>query len=226
MTKKERKRPKSKITPTPPQPKPCDVAPPPAEGDAEKDTLFAAVGSALSAWEGLEGRLSLIFGTLVSPNQVDLAAQRAYGSLLSFRGRGDMIDAAAAAVFFLSPNNTLQKTLSDLVKEIQNFAARRNEIAHGKITDYYRPASPLLLLAGAGHRRRRVGYVLEPTMYATKKTKLKPGRVLVETAHHEPTYVYSSAEIMTFQRHFERLTKQAQKVLLKIWRHQGTQQKS
>lgn len=224
MAKKERKHPKSNKTPTPPQSNPWDVASPPAEGDAEKDTLFAAVGSALSAWEGLEGRLSLIFGTLVSPNQVDLAAQRAYGSLLTFRGRGDMIDAAATAVFFLSPNDTLQKALSDLVKEIGKFAARRNEIAHGKIKDYSRPAGMFLIMAG--QHTRRAGHVLEPTMYATKKTKLKLGRVLIETAHHEPTYIYSSVEIMAFQKHFERLTGQAQNVHLKLWRHQGAQRES
>lgn len=224
MAKKERKGRAPKKPPTPPALKPWDIPLAPTEGDADKNVTFAAVGSALSAWEKLEESVTKIFSDLVSPDQTSLAAERAYGSVLSFRGRADLVDAAADAAFFLSPNDPLKAALDDLVKEIRNFASRRNEIAHGKVTDYYRPSGLLLLVTG--HRTRRAGYVLEPTSYATNKRELHPGRILLETAYQKPRYAYSSTEILTFQTHFERLAEQARLISIKVWRHQLAQRPS
>ena len=135
-----------------------------------------------------------------------------------------MINAAADAVFFLTANDSLQKYLRNLITEISSFAARRNEIAHGKITTYYRPAG--LFELRAGHRRIPAGYVLGPAGYATNKTTLKPGRIILETAFREPRYAYSSIELTGFQTHFERLAEAARRIGIKVMQHQYARKKS
>jgi len=218
---KNRSNKKPKKPPTPPEPKPWDVPALPAKGDPEKGTLFAAVGSALSAWEGLEGRMAHIFENLVSPEGSSLAALRAYGSVLTFRGKGEMINAAANAAFFLSPNDQLEKDLKSLISEAGRFAARRNEIAHGRAGQHYARAPLFRVLAyPTGPLTVPAGYILGPPEYATNKTTLRPGRVLLETAYHAPAYAYSSVEILVFQSHFERLTEEARKLTFRLWQHQ------
>lgn len=216
MARRERKRGAAKKPPTPPKPNPWDVPTPPHKGDEKKETLFAAVGSALSAWESIEIRLSNIFSTLVSPRSESLPAQRAYGSVLTFRGRSEMISAAADAAFFLTPDDTLHHDLSKLLDQIGRFAARRNEIAHGRVTTYYTaPRSGFIIQTV---REMPAGYILEPPNYATNKTKLAPGRIILETAHHKPSYAYSSVEIGVLEKHFVRLEEEAQNFSIRLWR--------
>ena len=223
MVKKEGKTRGVTKNPTQPQPKSWDVPRSPAKGDAEKDTVFIAVGRALSAWETLESQMARIFGYLVSPEQDSLAARRAYGAVLTFRGRREMIDAAAKAVFFLSPNASLQKSLKDITFEVGKFAGRRNEIAHGKIRTHYTKAG---LFAIHGWRARPNGYVLGPPDYATNKTALEEGGTILTPVRHAPSYAYSSTEIAEFQSHFERLEVVARDVLLHLWKHQAASQRS
>ena len=212
MTQKKGKSRKPKKPPTPPQPKPWDVPTPPEKGDTTKEAVFVAIGGALSAWENLESWLSHIFAELVAPNAFPLAARRAYGSILTFRGRKEMIQAAAKAVFFVSPNDTLQERLKSFLDEAQNFAARRNEIAHGIVTEYW-PKRSLIRFATKG-------FVLGPPAYATNKTDLEPGRVILEPVYHAPSYAYSSAEIEGFERHFERIEREARSLYLHLMKHQ------
>ena len=220
------KLPKIPNPPTPRQPKAWDSPPRPDEGDAGEEAVWAAVGRALSKWEDLEHRLSMIFGILVAPDADALPAQRAYGSVLTFRGRKEMIDAAAGAVFFSKPDPDLAKALLSLMKEIGNFAARRNEVAHGSVATYFGPVGtkggmpPALL-----RRPDKATFVLRPPEYATNKTALEPGRFLMEQAYHAPIYAYSSVEIGVFERHFVRLTQEAHDLYIRLYRHQRTPDK-
>lgn len=212
MTQKKRRQQKPKKPPTQPQPKPWHVPTPPKKGDATKEEVFVAIGGALSAWESLESWLSHIFGELVAPNDDPLAARRAYGSILTFRGRKEMIEAAAKAVFFSFPDDSLQEKLKSFLNEAQNFAARRNEIAHGIVKEYLPKLPPLSF--------ETKGFALGPPSYATNKTDLKPGRVTLEPVFHAPSYAYSSAEIEEFKRHFERIESEARGLYLHVALHQ------
>ena len=66
-------------------------------GDLDADTIYRAVGAALSQWEQLESTLSEIFATLVESKSQ--AARRAYGNIASSVGRIQALD-CAAEIFF------------------------------------------------------------------------------------------------------------------------------
>jgi hypothetical protein len=178
-------------------PNPWDVPMFPDAGDESEDTLFASVGRALTGWEQFEQALARLFATLVGSRSY--AAIRAYGSVIAFRGRSEMVKAAASAYFHENPNRLSQKRLSDLLNLAGRYSARRNEIAHGLLTP----------LATAMQNPMRKGYVLCPPDYATNKTEMMSltagmpvGRSLRWMA---PGYAYSSVEIDTFGQRFRDL---------------------
>ena len=80
-----------------------------------------------------------LFATLVGSRSY--AAIRAYGSVIAFRGRSEMVKAAASAYFHENPNRLSQKRLSDLLNLAGRYSARRNEIAHGLLTNTHTPHS-------------------------------------------------------------------------------------
>ena len=187
--------------PTPKRLNPWDAPAPPPAGAPTRDAVFLEVGRALSAWEGVEGNLAYIFATLVTPRGSQLAALRAYGSVLTGRGRVEMMVAAAAAFFFGQEEVQEYVALRDLLKEVAGFAGRRNEIAHGIVGRYD--------IGPATSRRETPSYVLGPPQYATKKTMLKPRRSRAEVVHHAPRYAYSDVQIDAFRRQFARLERHA-----------------
>jgi hypothetical protein len=75
---------------------PWEVAPIPAGGDEHEDITFVSVGRALTRWELFESNFSFVFQICVTDNAgLDLVpARRAYGSILTFRGRAEMTKAA------------------------------------------------------------------------------------------------------------------------------------
>ena len=124
--------------------KPWDPRPHPGPGSSEDDT-YKAVGKALTNCEHIEVALADIFTIAVGAPETGLPSApstRAYGSILAFNSRLEMVWAAVET--FLNPihgeidvlanfrANTL--TIFDqLTDEIGCFAARRNEIAHGQV---------------------------------------------------------------------------------------------
>lgn len=81
----------------------------PIVGDADPSNIYLAVGLALDTWESLEEELALIFASLIGSDD-PIASMRAYGSVITSRGRNEMISAAAEAYFSDAPNATLQTT--------------------------------------------------------------------------------------------------------------------
>ena len=173
------------------------------------DITFRAIGQALSQWEYFEGNLSLTFSYLLGTGYGNLAALRAYGSVESFRGRANLLEHAAEVYFEFKPNDDLHKLLSGLLKDATSkFSARRNEIAHVIVNQYF---------VEKGQTTTFKGYVLYPAYYATRKRDLpKPGFPLFDTT---PSYIYSSLEINQFGRQFENLANRAIEVLTHVTRH-------
>lgn len=182
--------------PTPKQPKPWDPGDPPVEGDASEDAIYLSVGKALSQWERLEHQMSNIFAAIVSKN-ADNPARWAYGAVMASGTRADMLKGAAHIYFYplVRTANTkkraefegLQKQLDDLVNEVGNFAARRNNIAHGVVSQYFPPTTG------------KQGFCLVPPLYATKHYKARPVY----------PYAFTSKKIDEFATHFTRLGKDA-----------------
>jgi len=166
-------------------PNPWDVPPFPTEGDKLQDTTFASVGRALTAWEGFEVQLANLFAAICGAGDDTLSAVRAYGSVISFKGRSAMVKAAAVAYFHRFPNDKLAAALTSLLNDANKFSARRNEVAHGVV----------LFLRSAPDS----GFALQPAIYASSKNLLVGGpqyNILQEQ------YAYSSKEIEFFTGQF------------------------
>jgi hypothetical protein len=182
----------------PHQPHPWDPPPLPERGDATEDITFAAVGRALTGWEIFEQSFALLFAVILGA-QPSYAAMRAYGSVLTFRGRSEMVKQAAEAHFQQFPNRDVLAQLRQLLKDANNYSPRRNEIAHGFVRPY---AETNANLVGEG-------FVLCPSDYATNKTEItfltmgmsfgRPFRFI------KPRYAYSSVEIDALGQRFREL---------------------
>jgi hypothetical protein len=184
----------------PPQPtQPWDVLWPEhrgaTKGDENREALLAAVGFALSKWEELEVELAQTFSTLVGA-QWGEPAVRAYGAIDNFRSRMNMLDAAADTFFYsrtwrakTAADPLVSKTQDEyreLVKLCRNFAARRNDIAHGRYHDH-----------------PELGYFLRPAAYNSRKYD-----------YEQPfgAYSYTSVEMGIYTQCFMNLTVRARAV--------------
>ena len=76
-------------------PQPWDIPPTLASGDAGENGMYLAVGRALTAWEYVEEAFADIFATFVGAHESRepevVPAFRAYGSVITSRGRADML---------------------------------------------------------------------------------------------------------------------------------------
>jgi hypothetical protein len=208
-SKKQRAK-KERPPPTPKEPKPWDIPPiPDDEGDAAPDITFAAVGRALTNWERFESQLSQLFVVMVGAKPwAALAAMRAYGSIQTFRGRAEMLTAAAETFFLVLKNPEMFKLVKDFIgNDCTQYASRRNEIAHGIVhnTDKWKSG--------------KVGSALFPARYATKKYKVG----IVELGPYGSqvaTYVYRAKEIGYFADRFSELEGRADDLVMQAayWR--------
>lgn len=167
--------------------KPWDRRPWPAIGDSELDITYAAVGRCLSSWERFEGILSLLFSAFVVNMERD-GARRAYSAVRTFEGRIEMLKAASEAYFHESPNDGWLTSFKTIFKTSKEFAARRNDIAHG-VVQYFNLSSETEFRIPGG------GFALFPS-YANFKDR---------SLSNEPDYCYTSVELDYFQKHFDGL---------------------
>jgi hypothetical protein len=170
-----------------------DILPTPEKGDTTHAELYTAVGHALTQWENLEEELAELFSVLVGAPEMAPGrgpAISAYGSVSNFNVRANMLKAAAEVFFGQYPPEIagpIKEGFDDLMKSCVQFAARRNDIAHGKRE----------LVAGRGH------YLL-PAFYNSKKHR--PGQVMA--------FGYSSKEIRAYANHFIDLNSLAERINL------------
>jgi hypothetical protein len=136
---------------------PWDIPPHPEKCDTAADTVFNAVGRALTKWETAEGACARLFAIFVgAPHDAAemTPAVRAYGSVVSFNGRCEMLRSAAEAYFAEHPHKDLETDFKLLMVECQRYSARRNEIAHGTVVALMN-----------GETDQRLGFVLVPSFY-------------------------------------------------------------
>jgi hypothetical protein len=164
------------------------------EGDPDVNTVWQAVGEALSSWEWLEGNLGLIFAELVAARNMHLAASRAYGTIVAFRGRADLVKAAAKAHFSVYPDEATEKDLEKILKTLDRASPRRNDIAHGIAQPHYPRVSVRQ-------------WALYPSYFST-------GRRTVKGA---PNYIMASADIRRFAAQFRDIQAPLGLVLDALW---------
>ena len=114
-------------------PNPWDIPAPEPRGDADGTNVFATVGKALTEWETVETACARIFAFLVGapPNWDEMSpAVRAFGVVISFPTRCEMITTAGKAFFHLHQEvSNYEKYISDALSEAREYSNRRNEIA-------------------------------------------------------------------------------------------------
>lgn len=187
---------KTRPPPTPKQPKPWDVRPLPKKGEWAPSKIHRSVGKALDYWSRVEIAIGLVFAAIVGKHDRREGVLRAFGSVLTFRGRVEMLIAAAEIYFLRYPDSPLKKRLNDFLEAALGFSARRNEIAHGIVGDF-----------GWFTERQSQRYVLGPISFATNKrvigTRKTGGRML------KPTYLYNAADMDYFAAQFLKLQEEA-----------------
>jgi hypothetical protein len=217
--------------PTPKEPKLWDKLPPPAQGDKDAHAIYAAMGKALDIWNQFEEALAQIFSFMVSESDTE-PAERAYGSVVMFRGRKEMVEATADAFFFLRPETgtNFHSALKKLLLDGLNFAPRRNEIAHG-VLRHNRSAPdgwPLERYIAEGilspeslrpHPMRPLGFVLCPSDVASVKNQMEKTDFSLFPITYIPDFAYSSAEILIFSERFNELRRRAMRFPLAILQH-------
>jgi hypothetical protein len=186
-----------------------DKPPLPDAGEDDEAPLFEAIGRATTAWENFERSLMLVYTALLSPALYYLPIERAYGSVMSFSGRKEMVQAAAEALFYKFPDPVAEKDLAKLIDLAGKFSGRRNEIAHGIVKPYNSPSGPQL------------GVLLLPSDYAKNKHGLRDDvdpQIQYGARFIKPTYAYGCPEIMHFEECFRGLAKEADRLSISLGR--------
>ena len=155
-----------------------------------------AVGRALTQWERFEQIFCTLFCTLLG-RDTNYAAERAYGAVITFRGRADMIEAIVENYFSLHRSKKLKALFRGLMNRAKNYGARRNEIAHGQVGEW-----------NFGGRKK--GWLLVPSRINTNKNSLVDHSKLkiaprLKVARTKPKYLYSSVEIHEMADEFDGL---------------------
>jgi hypothetical protein len=170
-------------------------------GDFEPDTLYAAVGRALSAWEMMEGILANVFALLCRAEFE--GAVRAYGAVAAFSGRKSMLEEAFAC--FPDRGKDGVKELPALLAKIQQFSGRRNEIAHGVV--WYFSAN-----------QKSLGNYLVPATYNSRKRISGEAYMALHPMTNELPwhvalrYAYIGAQVDYYREQFFHLTTEAMAV--------------
>jgi hypothetical protein len=113
---------------------------PQMRGDSSHAQIYLAVGEALSCWEAIETTMSLIFLVVseVSESSSSTAAQRSFGCVESSATRRKMIIEVAKNFFgqyWLEAR--FRKHFMARMTAHENASHQRDEIAHGRVTQFY-----------------------------------------------------------------------------------------
>jgi hypothetical protein len=136
------------------------------------DITYAAVGRATSAWETLEAHLSYLYSIFVEkPMLVD--AMEEYGrDRTTITARTKALNDAATAYFVKFPNQNHEAILGCIIKETEELASKRHQIAHGVV-------NRLPAFTGSknelGYYADSWGYLLMPPWHALYNLARKKG---------------------------------------------------
>lgn len=114
-------------------PNPWDAPPFPKRGNKTERALFESIGRALTAWENIEAFLASLFAALQGKDLTNREAHNEYGIEANFQGRLRALREAGDAYFVKRPNQALEGEFFSLLKEIEGWSARRNDVAHGLV---------------------------------------------------------------------------------------------
>jgi hypothetical protein len=174
---------------------PWDIRPPAKHGDSDENAIFNAVGRALTEWEQVETECARLFAIFVSAHQqrtYHAPAVRAYGCIISFKSRAEMLRMAGTAYFDKrkTKKDSFERGFKNIIKEYSAYSDRRNEIAHGCVKSVFVTEKN----NKRGHRRGAIGLYLLPSFYNPKKFR-----------DEAFTYQYTSSDVIHYAQEFTKL---------------------
>lgn len=173
-----------------------DRPPQAKEGDADAAALFAAIGSALTAWEFAEEALAML--CLVFSETTDVngfrAVRQLFGAIELSSGRRAALEQLSQVYF--APHQAdplIKKPFDRLVNAFSSGSRLRDDIAHGKVID--------LAINNVKH-----GAYLVPSDYNSGRNfpSLAGGDELPFAAMRGK-YCYNSASVASIRSRFEKL---------------------
>jgi hypothetical protein len=167
-----------------------DIPPLPPHGDPSEGVTYAAVGKAMTRWEGIEVEFAHLYSLLTGGDRFDLIKNREYGIPLNFRDRLKGLRGAASSYFLGEPDQRLEGEFCDMTKMAEKLSDRRNDIAHG----IARPFQWIL-----GQQASAEPGKLPPLQWCVVPPHFKAAKY-----DHErlPKYVLTSVEIDWFSEQF------------------------
>jgi hypothetical protein len=172
---------------------PWELPPHAARGDRIPTPLYIAIGQAMSAWEFIEFDLSEMFAIFTGSGRTNKRGQdpavRAYGTVVSYRGRSELLNAAAKAFFKRNGRTRLERPFKNILKKCNGWADRRNDVAHGVVLKV-----PTLTK----------GYCLYPSPYNARKYSLDEAK---------GAFRYRASQIRKFVTAFRKLRRQTGKLV-------------
>ncbi|MGN6311719.1 MAG: hypothetical protein ACTHNN_19435 [Xanthobacteraceae bacterium] len=167
-------------------------------GNSDGEVIFLAVGKALSKWEGLIADLTSVFAVLTAPDEPwnYNPAVRAFGTVQGATAKSEMVQQAAEALFHNFERQLyvdcgeIRDELKGLLKEYNGWSGRRNDIAHGYVTEHRLPN-----YADDGDGELITTFLLLPSHSASRKWPMD----------WEPAYQYLAEEIEKFGEAFDGL---------------------
>lgn len=172
---------------------PWDVRSPSHHGDHDPTILHAAVGRALSAWELLELDWARVYSVFIWKHPYEAVHEPQYKNARIFRERMGIIDTAAKTYFMQRPNQESEGEYDRLKDETVHLADRRNDIAHGLVTNVgsvsYNTAE---VMQGKFHPL----HMLCPAMYRSKQYITAPPKLPF------PGYSWTADDIDAYSRSF------------------------
>ena len=154
-------------------------------GSTDLNSIYLAIGYAVSKWEHLETRLFLLYSALAGNDY--FADVQAYSAIVSFRGRTTTIERLATYRLHNSHRDLL-KSCKAMLKRIERLSTRRNQVVHGQI------ANCSFSITDDTRTKNFSGLYLANSIYGTPinyDTKLK-------------SYHYNHEEIIAFGNDFEK----------------------
>jgi hypothetical protein len=112
---------------------PWDPPPFPKRGNNSQATLFSAIGRALTTWEELESFLSNLYSSLCEKSAYDEKANFVYGQFASVNRRMDELNRVGSSYFTKRPNQNFEGELCSIIRDVNGWSARRNDVAHGVV---------------------------------------------------------------------------------------------
>lgn len=140
---------------------PWDPLPLSTKGESTPEPILIRIGQAITAWEMLEYFLSSIFKDIVTCGLCwPGSAERAYGTVISFAGRSEMLAAAIDASLLFKKDSDLKRALNELTNKSKGYSGRRNQIAHGSLVHWTESG-------------RELGYFWMPPSYSAVQHRYK-----------------------------------------------------